>query len=348
MLNTISLIGSYINKLLIFLFLLLGVAFSNEGRCVAGGTESTDLGPYPSFSIRDNTEIIRKKMAGTGLVCNFKSVLTLGLLGGGDKIKTTLETYDLFLKNEYNPAAKIGFALYADQEFSEIITPGKPITYNMKKLLDLLGLFGDGDKNMDIPMYIVVLPVADASQLIAGRYTANLVFQWEWAICKGIGISLGIQICLGRDTGTAITNVIINLDITPDCLISATNIHFGARAFVTEFEPVNGIVTVTCTKGTAYSVGLDNGENAEGNQRRMRFGKDYIAYNINKENGGDWRNLAPNRWSSSDASERPGPGNGLRNGGQIYKYKAEIMSDVGNTPKPAGTYIDHVVIDIGF
>ncbi len=53
---------------------------------------------------------------------------------------------------------------------------------------------------------------------------------------------------------------------------------------------------------------------------------------------------APARRGSSTAEVNTG--NGLGNGSQVYNYNAKVYTDQP-TP-PAGTYLDNVVLDVGF
>lgn len=344
----VNLIKRQVKWILVTNILLIGIVF---GQCTAKPAAVADLGNYPSFSIQNIYNVAKTQMPETGLNCNFKALLAL--LGTSDKIDVEMMSSEMILRHEKDPSVGMPFQLYADKELKEPINPHSKKSYNMGQLLDLLGLLGDGDKNMEIPMYIDILPIQNPGGLLAGRYISNVSLKWDWNICKGVSL---LFICLGRDTGSAPTNLFIYVDIDRDCLISANDIYFGARSFVTEFEPVKGTITITCTKDTVYSVGLSEGDNAvsEGakaisTQRHMRFGKETIAYEIYKGNGSSrdvWGKLNSQRRLSADADTNPGVGTGERERGQIYSYTAEIIPFQDD--KPAGTYIDHVVIDIGF
>lgn len=339
--KTLRFLRSALIRISLINILLLGVVF---GQCTSKGSVSSYLGSYPSFQIKNIHNVSKTKMPETGLNCNFKALLSL--LGTSDKINVSLPVSDMILKHEQDARIGISFMLYTDQALQDPIIPGSSKRYNMGRLIDILGIFGDGNKNMEMPMYIQILPIPNETELLAGKYRANIVLQWDWDICKGVSI---LFICLGRDKGSALTNLIIDLDIEQDCLINATDINFGTQSFVTDFSPVNGTIHVSCTKGEIYSVGLSEGGNAISNQRNMRSGNDLIAYEIYKGDGTSrdiWGKMVPTRRLSTEADINPGVGTGSSKVGQIYRYQAEILPL--QDEKPVGKYIDHIVIDIGF
>jgi spore coat protein U-like protein len=94
-------------------------------------------------------------------------------------------------------------------------------------------------------------------------------------------------------------------------------------------------------------VGLSDGQNAVsvGGRRRMISGSNYLAYDIFKSAGTTrWGSVGTARRASTDAEVNPG--NGLGTGSQIFNYNAKIYTD--QTTPPAGTYLDNVVLDVGF
>lgn len=94
-------------------------------------------------------------------------------------------------------------------------------------------------------------------------------------------------------------------------------------------------------------MGLSDGQHpvSAGGRRQMISGSNYLAYDIFKSAGSTrWGSVGSARRSSTDAEVNPG--NGLGTGSQIFNYNARIYTDQ-STP-PAGTYIDNVVLDVGF
>ena len=64
-------------------------------------------------------------------------------------------------------------------------------------------------------------------------------------------------------SGLGTVELTVNLTVANDCLITAPNIAFGSAPVVSAFVPVTSqTINLACTKGSAYTVGLDDGERA--------------------------------------------------------------------------------------
>ena len=57
-----------------------------------------------------------------------------------------------------------------------------------------------------------------------------------------------------------------------------------------------------------------------------------------------WGSVGAARRASATADVNPG--NGLGTGSQVFNYNAKIYTD--QTTPPGGTYLDNVVLDVGF
>ncbi|MNI38907.1 Spore Coat Protein U domain protein [compost metagenome] len=138
------------------------------------------------------------------------------------------------------------------------------------------------------------------------------------------------------------------MTVSNDCTITAPNIAFGSAPVVSGFAAVMGqTINLACTKDSAYTVGLSDGQwpISVGGRRRMISGSNYLAYDIFKGAGNTrWGSVGAARRASTDAEVNPGNGQGT--GSQIFNYNARIYTDQA-TP-PAGTYLDNVVLDVGF
>jgi spore coat protein U-like protein len=235
----------------------------------------------------------------------------------------------------------IGYTLYANDSTSYPITRGVAFDFARNGIIDALGLLGSVVPKT-APIY---LGTTIGSNVAAGIYTETLSIAWNWNYCAGIGVG---NICLGRDTSSGNTTLTVNLTVANDCTITAPNISFGSAPVISAFAPVTGLtINLACTKGSAYTVGLSDGQQAlsVGGRRRMISGSNYLAYDIFKSAGTTrWGSVGSARRASSDAEVNPG--NGLGTGSQIFNYNAKIYTDQA-TP-PAGTYLDSVVLDVGF
>lgn len=233
----------------------------------------------------------------------------------------------------------IPYTIYANNTTSYPITRGTQFDFARNNLADALGLL-NGNTPKTVPLYLRTVVGANVA---AGTYTETLNIAWAWNYCSGIGLG---SICLGRDTGSGNQTVTVTLTVTNDCQITTPNISFGSAPVVAGFATVNQSVSLSCTKGSAYTVGLDDGQNVSGGRRRMKSGtSNYLGYDIFKSAGTTrWGSVGAARRSSSDADVNPGNGTGT--GSQVFNYNAKVYTDQA-TP-PAGSYLDNVILDVAF
>lgn len=206
-------------------------------------------------------------------------------------------------------------------------------------IIDLLGLLG-GTTPKAVPIY---MRTQIGSNVAAGLYQENLTVAWSWDYCSGIG-ALGI--CLGRDVGSGTKTLNVSLTVTNDCQITTPDISFSSAPVVAGFGTVSQSLNVSCTKGSNYTVGLDDGQNVSGGRRRMKSSaNNYLAYDIFKSAGTvRWGSSGAARRASTDADVNPGAGTGT--GSQLFNYNAKVYTDQP-TP-PAATYSDSVILDVQF
>lgn len=109
--------------------------------------------------------------------------------------------------------------------------------------------------------------------------------------------------------------------------------------FTSNTDSSSGGVTVLCTSGTPYSIGLGNGQHHNGTSRTMTDGNsNFIAYGVYQNNGYStaWGDIG-------SGNEVSGTGNGAHQSSTVY---ARIPS--GQTAVPAGNYSDVVVVTLNF
>lgn len=127
------------------------------------------------------------------------------------------------------------------------------------------------------------------------------------------------------------------------CVVGDATLAFGA------YDPIAGNVatsldaqvnvTISCTGGTAWTLGLGTGANVSGTQRRMRSGaSSYLNYGLYK----DTARSQP--WGDSVVSERAS-GTQATTGSTTVVIYGRVPN--GQLP-PAGTYTDTVTATIYF
>jgi spore coat protein U-like protein len=310
--------------------------------CTTYATATIDLGTRTSFEAQ--TAQLNAGSGGSGLACP-------GLL-------TLLTSQYIFLSVDGMSPALTNAATGDTIPYEVITIPGgTPVapgttTVNLAAngLLTLLGTGGQA---------LLYVNLGAAPNVSAGTYTATVNLRWHYATCDDIGalglcvigwsmspgitqscLPLGLTCTLNLSTlpgsGVPVT-VTVQLTITPDCRISADDINFGAAPFVESFPTVTGALRVNCTKGSTYSVGLNNGTHYSGARRRMASGSNYLEYDVFHPGGLRWDN-AVNRATQS----LPAQGDVA----EVFTYEARVYTD--QTTPPVGIYQDQLVIDVEF
>jgi spore coat protein U-like protein len=109
-------------------------------------------------------------------------------------------------------------------------------------------------------------------------------------------------------------------------------------------------VDVRCTAGEAYSVGLSNGQNWDGNTRRMKsVANNYMSYEIWKDALAEsrWGEAGTERWPSANASVNGANLNGTLT--QLFTYHAKVLAtQPSGSAQPAGTYKDTLRVSVDF
>ncbi|MBH3412617.1 spore coat U domain-containing protein [Pseudomonas putida] len=312
--------------------LMLLPAGSAWALCSSVATTPAAFGTINSTLVR--TTIQSASSTNSGLQCTGS---LLSLLSASDHFYATITSSTSGLVGPTGDV--IAYTLYADNSTSYPITRGVAFDFARNGILDLLGLL-NGTTPKAVPLYMKTLV---GSNVAAGLYQETLTIAWSWNYCSGIGAG---SLCLGRDIGSGTQTMTVNLTVSNDCQITTPTISFGSAPVVAGFGTVSQSVSLSCTKGSAYTVGVNDGENVSGGRRRMKSSAgNYLAYDIFKSAGTvRWGSLTTARRASSDADVNPGNGTGT--GSQVFNYNAKVYTDQA-TP-PAASYVDNVILDVQF
>jgi len=150
--------------------------------------------------------------------------------------------------------------------------------------------------------------------------------------------------------GTATSNLTVQITITAACTINAATLDFGASVAGTTLIASNvdaqTTVSVTCTNGSPYSIGMDNGANFSAS-RRMRQGAtaNYLSYGLYTDTGRSnaWTTATSNIACAATNSCFLGTGSGSAQSVTIYGR----VPSTGSAP-PTGTYTDTVTMTITY
>lgn len=92
----------------------------------------------------------------------------------------------------------------------------------------------------------------------------------------------GTTDCGGGREATATARFTIDARIEDECLIETTPLNFGTASVLSSVQPAaKGKLMIKCTKGTIYSILLDEGlHSLDSTTRRMAKDSDYITYDL--------------------------------------------------------------------
>lgn len=131
----------------------------------------------------------------------------------------------------------------------------------------------------------------------------------------------------------------VSATVVRGCAISAGDLTFGNYPAIAVPPTVLGTstISVTCELGDTYTIGLSDGVNAVGVQRRMArvaVPVAYLSYNLFQDAGLAviWRDTGPTRVS--------GVGSGAA---QLYTVYGQLP---GAQTVPVGAYIDTVTVTV--
>lgn len=317
-------------RLLLFILLLAGSSVAQADCRVTNNNAA--FGTQTSFTVNST-------------VLNTTSVVTLNC----DKVLNLLNndnvTFTLLnatsstgtraaLRNTTNPASTdlipIQLCVQTGCPAGSEIPLSGSYRFNAGVLLGLLN-----SQTYNFPLFIRTLSGQNVS---AGLWQVNLTLRVNFNIC-----AVGVAVCLTLQSGTVDITTQITLSVTNDCIaIAAPTINFNSAPLVKDFAPVSQSISITCTKGSVYTVGINNGLYPSGNVRNMASGANRLSYEIFKGSSiNRWGVSGTERWASADSSQLSTDGL-LR----TYNYTARILA-TQNTP-PAGNYSDTLVVDIAF
>ncbi|HHX8535404.1 TPA: Csu type fimbrial protein [Vibrio alginolyticus] len=316
-----------------FASLLLFFSCSTMACQLTAATPLILFGNVSSFTVSSSQQQ-SSAQPHAGITCDFSTLVSLL---SGDYVSGTFNSINNgLLLNEDDPSSELSYQIFGDPGLSQEYVFGQTYNFFEIGLLDLLGLFGT---QAEFPLYA---RTGVGSNLSAGTYKDQITVSWIWDYCKGIGV---LGVCIGRTNGSAQSVITVELEVTPDCMITAPDIDFGSSPLVAGFEPVSQVISLTCTKNSSFSIGLNDGLNASGGQRRMISSGHYLEYEIYKSSTMErWGGTSSERREHSDVDTGGSIPDGITP--QNYNYRAQILTS--QTTPPAGTYTDSIIVDVQF
>ena len=172
--------------------------------------------------------------------------------------------------------------------------------------------------------------VLSMSGVVPGTYTDNVT---------------GTLVYSGGSPTSAFT---VSVTVTAACSVTATALNFGSVAApIASAVTSTATITALCTNTTPYSIGLGNGANASGSQRRMQQGStgQYVSYNLYTNSGYS----QPWSGTTSATSCTNGSGTCVLGTGSGSNQSITVYGKVPAQSSPAvGTYADTVVVTLTY
>ncbi|MEN5059774.1 spore coat U domain-containing protein [Luteimonas sp. TWI1416] len=317
-----------------------GAQAQDTGSCAVANAHA-DLGTTGTLALADGP---RQAAGSGGLTCSALALISTSYI----KVRLETSTFQLVHDGGGRP---VPFTVLA-QSTGPQLGQGQEFDFSALNLLNLFS--GPGGS---LPLYIRTTPTAG---LRAGTYTGVVNLRWFFSICTlGIGPLCaysqspgfqrpGLLTPLAWGTGIS-TSVNVVLRLENDCAIAAPPLDFGSAPLAGAFGPVVQHITVRCSAGAAYTVGIDDGQHFSAGWRRMRDDlapTQFLRYALYKgaASGERWGSVGAERRSSAGAELNPGVHTGAT--AQGFTYRALI--DPTQATPPPGVYRDTLRVDIGF
>ncbi len=315
---------------LFLLLLLWGLSGGVKAACTAALGSSATFGTVTSFAVNSTAQNVNTSLTLTcDTILNLLTVgdtVTLTYLGAAPASGTRAG-----MQRTGNTTDTIPVMLCTvDGCSSEIANNSGTYTWSGSTLLNLLG-----NKTYTLPLYFRTVP---GQSVAAGTYQTALTLRFNWSVC-----SVGVAVCVIAQTGNTTFTLNVTITVTNDCsAMSTPDVSFGSQPLVGNFPTISQTIALTCTKGSIYTVGISNGNYANGSVRNMASGNNRMSYEIYKGTTANrWGVSGTERWASTDSTSVSTDGL-LRS----YNYTAKVLT--GQTTPPAGNYSDTLVVDVAF
>jgi spore coat protein U-like protein len=166
-----------------------------------------------------------------------------------------------------------------------------------------------------------------------------------WSAIRGLALTGGVLMAangLAEAQTTRTASFQVTANVAANCTITAQPLAFGSydplQVHAATALDAQSDVTITCTRGSASTVGLGLGANAAGAVRRMINGTQFLTYELYKEAA------RTNIWGDAGA--------GLVNPGAAPSIAPRALTVYGRIPAGqdvgTGPYTDTVIASVTF
>ena len=227
-------------------------------------------------------------------------------------------------------ARPLWFQLYSDPARTQVwgsttFGSNTPVRVN-------ISLGGFGSTNGNLTLYGRVL--SGQSTLAAGTYQDAFTAS-HTLITINNGLFGPPNACSPINSGSSFPFT-ATATVSANCSVSAAPMNFGTAGVLLGNADASSTISVHCTNGVPWQVGLGNGNHASGNTRRMAGAGGFVAYELYRDGA------RTQRWGSAAGTTVLGTGTG---GAQSLTAYGRVAAQA--TPA-AGTYTDTIVVSVTY
>ena len=306
-----------------------GTAFAQN--CWNGGKSDINFGTLPKGGTSDMTGDVKVTCQSSG---NTPMYFLMCVYASGYPTATDINPRLMSNNNAGGVSRTMAYNLYSNPARSQIIGPvgnGSYTTYVYTPPSTV-----QGQTTFTIPIYG---RATAASDLPGGQtfYSYNNTISVVWA--AGVGAPPSSCNSSAVKTGTETIQIQTQATTSNSCAVSvsAADMDFGSTSSLGTARDSTSTITLNCPPNTSWWLGLNNGLNSSGTQRRMAGpAGDLVRYEL-------YSDLARSmRWGSTQGTDTVSGSGG--NPASVTVY-GRVPAQAGVTP---GTYSDTITVTLTY
>lgn len=156
-------------------------------------------------------------------------------------------------------------------------------------------------------------------------------------------IAAGVLLALAgaAQAATKTNSFTVSATVNDNCVISAADLNLGIFDGTNDLDTASSTITVRCTAGTDFDVGLNAGlAGTFANRVLTGPGTDTLVYNL-------YTNAARTIVWDDSTNRVGGTGNGMANAASLTVY-GKLLASENTGPVEAGDYTDTIVATVEY
>jgi spore coat protein U-like protein len=163
---------------------------------------------------------------------------------------------------------------------------------------------------------------------------------WNFRLAIAAG---ALAVAGSANAATATSTFQVTATVNSACQATATNLAFGAYTPGSGLINQTSTVSVRCTQGTTYSIGLNAGTFGTIAARQMGFGAQRLNYSLFRDAARtqNWGNTPP-------TDTVAGSGTGIAAAYTAYTVYGQILDSAANQAVTPGAYTDTITVTVTY